>query len=58
MDMNLSKLGDSEGRGAWHAAFHEVVRLGHDLATERQQYYMFYILILLDFSLFYVLNFL
>ena len=56
--MNLSKLGDSEGRGAWHAAFHEVVRLGHDLATERQQYYMFYILILLDFSLFYVLNFL
>ena len=34
MDMNLSKLGDSE---AWHLQFMEAQRTGHDLAIEQQE---------------------
>ena len=39
MDMNLSKLGEIvEDRGAWQATVHGVQRIGHNLATELQQY--------------------
>ena len=38
MDMNLSKLQETvKDREAWHAAVHEVQRIGHDLVTEQQQ---------------------
>ena len=30
--------GDSEGRGAWHAAVPGSSRVRHDLATEQQQF--------------------
>ena len=35
MDMNLSKLGDTGGQGAWHAAVHRSQRVRRDLATEQ-----------------------
>ena len=36
MNMNLSKLQEIEGRGAWRAAVHRVSKsLGHDLVTEQ-----------------------
>ena len=39
MDVNLSKLGEIvEDRGAWQATVHGVQRIGHNLATELQQY--------------------
>ena len=39
MDMNLSKLGEIvEDREAWQATVHGVQRIGHNLATELQQY--------------------
>ena len=39
MDTNLSKLGEIvEDRGAWQATVHGVQRIGHNLATELQQY--------------------
>ena len=38
LDMNLSKLGEIvKDRQAWHAAVHGSQRVGHDLATEKQQ---------------------
>ena len=41
MDMNLSKLWKTwrigKDREAWHAAVHEVTRVGHDWAAEQQQ---------------------
>ena len=38
MDMNWSQLWQTvEDRGAWHAAVHGVLRVGHDLVTEKQQ---------------------
>ena len=39
VDMNLSKLGEIvEDREAWQATVHGVQRIGHNLATELQQY--------------------
>ena len=38
IDMSLSKLREIvKDRKTWHAAIHEVTRVGHDLATEQQQ---------------------
>ena len=38
MDMNLSKLQETvEDRGAWCAAVHEGMKVGHDLVTEQQK---------------------
>ena len=37
IDMSLSKLREIvKDRKTWHAAIHEVTRVGHDLATEQQ----------------------
>ena len=37
-DMNLSKLQETvEDRGAWCAAVHEGMKVGHDLVTEQQK---------------------
>ena len=42
VDMNLSKLGEIvEDREAWQATVHGVQRIGHNLATELQQYKQF-----------------
>ena len=36
MNMNLSKLQEIEGRGAWRAAVHRVSKsLGHDFVTDQ-----------------------
>ena len=38
MDMSLSKLWEIvKDRDAWHAAVHEVTKMGHDRATEQRQ---------------------
>ena len=37
MDMNLKKLGDSEGQETWQAAVHGVTKSQTDLVTEQQQ---------------------
>ena len=37
MDMNLSKLGDSEGQGSLACCSPRDHRVGHDLTTEQQQ---------------------
>ena len=38
MDMSLRKLQEMvKDREAWHAAIHMSQRVGHDLATEKQQ---------------------
>ena len=38
MDMNFSKLGDSEGQGSLACCSPWDCRVGHDTATEQQQY--------------------
>ena len=39
MDMSLSKLQEmAKDREAWRAAVHEVVKVGHDWATQEQQH--------------------
>ena len=48
MHMNLSKVQETvEDRGAWCAAFH-VVAVRNNLATEQQQQYLIYIVILVS----------
>lgn len=34
VDMNLSKLGDSEGQRSWSAAVQGLQRMGHNSVTE------------------------
>ena len=38
--LQYSCLENLMDREAWQATVHEVARIGHDLATEQQQYYL------------------
>ena len=43
MDKNVSKLQEIvKDREAWPAAIHEVAKVGHDLATEEQQFILYF----------------